>query len=421
MAVPRRSRASRKRSARNLPPAGSPDPSCTMSRYGPTRAATIPVPVTVTSARSLGVEDAFVLLYAGNLGYTQGLDTLLEACARLRDLPGFHCLVAGSGTAEEELEALAASLSLRNLTFLGRRPPAEMGRLMSIGDLHLVSLNDHPLASMTMPSKLLSTLASGRPVLAVATGETARIVREAGAGWTVAPGDCDGLVDALRHAYSVGREGTKPLGCRPYYRESCPLNAGSTKIETLLHGAGLVTALPTDVAVSRESVDDALSGATVLVTGGTGSFGTTLTRKMLDGNCGEVRILSRDEAKQDQMRLDLGDERLRFHLGDVRDPTSVEQAMAGVDYVFHAAALKQVPSCEFFPLQAVQTNVLGSSNVSNRPPGRCAPVVCLSTDKAVYPINAMGMSKALMEKTAQAFARNHRTRPPPSAWFATAT
>jgi len=160
--------------------------------------------------------------------------------------------------------------------------------------------------------------------------------------------------------------------------------------------------------VNPGSIDEALSGATVLVTGGTGSFGSTITRKMLTGDCAEVRILSRDEAKQDQMRHDLADERLRFHLGDVRDPVSVEQAMAGVDYVFHAAALKQVPSCEFFPLQAVQTNVLGSSNVieaAHRAGVRT--VVCLSTDKAVYPINAMGMSKALMEKTAQAFARNH--------------
>jgi colanic acid biosynthesis glycosyl transferase WcaI len=187
-------------------------------------------------ARSLGVEDAFVLLYAGNLGYTQGLDGLLEACARLRDLPRFHCLVVGSGTAEGELRARAASLSLQNLTFLGRRPPAEMGMLMSIGDLHLVSLSDHPLASMTMPSKLLTTLASGRPVLAVAVGETARIVREAGAGWTVAPGDGEGLVDALRHAHSVGRAGTDQLGAagRRYYERELSTERGVDKIESLL-------------------------------------------------------------------------------------------------------------------------------------------------------------------------------------------
>lgn len=156
----------------------------------------------------------------------------------------------------------------------------------------------------------------------------------------------------------------------------------------------------------------AMSGSTVLVTGGTGSFGSTLARKLLAGEVGEVRIFSRDEAKQDQMRHKIRDRRLRFHLGDVRDPDSVAEVMVGVDYVFHAAALKQVPSCEFFPLQAVKTNVLGSSNVieaAHRAGVR--KVVCLSTDKAVYPINAMGMSKALMEKTAQAFARNHPGSP----------
>jgi len=187
-------------------------------------------------ARALGVDDAFVLLYAGNLGYTQGLDALLDACAQLRDLPGFHCLIAGSGTAEEALRARAASLSLRNLTFLGRRPPAEMGALMSIGDLHLVSLNDHPLASMTLPSKLLATLASARPVLAVATGETARVVRDASAGWTVAPGDSEGLVDALRQAHAVGRAGTDRLGAAAhrYYRRELSTERGVDAIETLL-------------------------------------------------------------------------------------------------------------------------------------------------------------------------------------------
>lgn len=148
--------------------------------------------------------------------------------------------------------------------------------------------------------------------------------------------------------------------------------------------------------------------AVVLITGGTGSFGSTVTRKLLTGEVGEVRILSRDEAKQDDMRRWLGDSRARFYVGDVRDPGSVADAMAGVDHVFHAAALKQVPSCEFFPLQAVATNVQGSANViqaAHR--AGVKSVVCLSTDKAVYPINAMGMSKAMMEKVAQAFARNH--------------
>jgi UDP-N-acetylglucosamine 4,6-dehydratase/5-epimerase len=155
-------------------------------------------------------------------------------------------------------------------------------------------------------------------------------------------------------------------------------------------------------------VSDQLSGASVLITGGTGSFGTTMVRRLLTGDCGEVRILSRDEAKQEDMRRRMPDSRLRFHLGDVRDPDAVRRACRDVDYVFHAAALKQVPSCEFFPLEAVRTNVLGSANVieAARTTG-VRTVVCLSTDKAVYPVNAMGMSKALMEKLAQSSSRHH--------------
>jgi UDP-N-acetylglucosamine 4,6-dehydratase len=151
-----------------------------------------------------------------------------------------------------------------------------------------------------------------------------------------------------------------------------------------------------------------LSGSTVLVTGGTGSFGSTMVRHLLTKNVSEVRILSRDEAKQDDMRRSLSDARSRFYLGDVRDYSSVADAMRGVNLVFHAAALKQVPSCEFFPAQAVLTNVNGSANVIEAAGAAgVGSVVCLSTDKAVYPVNTMGMTKALMEKTAQAFARNN--------------
>lgn len=151
-----------------------------------------------------------------------------------------------------------------------------------------------------------------------------------------------------------------------------------------------------------------LSSATVTITGGTGSFGKTMARHLLDRDAAEVHILSRDEAKQDQMRKDFGDDRLKFYLGDVRDVDSVAAAVRGSDFVFHAAALKQVPSCEFFPQQAVKTNVQGSHNVIEASAAAgVRTVVCLSTDKAVYPVNAMGMSKALMEKTAQAYARNN--------------
>jgi UDP-N-acetylglucosamine 4,6-dehydratase len=151
-----------------------------------------------------------------------------------------------------------------------------------------------------------------------------------------------------------------------------------------------------------------LQDATVTITGGTGSFGSTMTKYLLSKGVAQVRILSRDETKQDEMRRSFSHPDLRFFLGDVRDGESLRPALSGSDFVFHAAALKQVPSCEFFPQQAVQTNVLGSHNVIEES-SRCGvrSVVCLSTDKAVYPINAMGMSKALMEKTAMAFARHN--------------
>lgn len=151
-----------------------------------------------------------------------------------------------------------------------------------------------------------------------------------------------------------------------------------------------------------------LSGAVVTITGGTGSFGSTMAKNLLQKDVAEVRIFSRDEAKQDAMRHSIPDERLQFLLGDVRDKLSVDRALRGATHVFHAAALKQVPSAEFFPLEAVKTNIEGSANVvRSAVENDVRKLVCLSTDKAVYPINAMGMSKALMEKTAQAFAREY--------------
>jgi UDP-N-acetylglucosamine 4,6-dehydratase len=144
----------------------------------------------------------------------------------------------------------------------------------------------------------------------------------------------------------------------------------------------------------------------LLITGGTGSFGNTVLRRFLETNVREIRIFSRDEKKQEEMRIALNNPKLRFYIGDVRNYDSLFQALKGVDYVFHAAALKQVPSCEFYPLEAVRTNVLGSENVMASAIARgVSRVVMLSTDKAVYPINAMGISKAMMEKFMVAKAR----------------
>ncbi len=145
----------------------------------------------------------------------------------------------------------------------------------------------------------------------------------------------------------------------------------------------------------------------LLITGGTGSFGNAVLRGFLNTDIKEIRIFSRDEKKQDDMRKTYNNDKLKFYLGDVRDVNSVKDAVRGVDFIFHAAALKQVPSCEFYPMQAVQTNIVGTENVLNAAiEAKVKKVIVLSTDKAVYPINAMGVSKAMMERVAVAKSRN---------------
>ena len=146
---------------------------------------------------------------------------------------------------------------------------------------------------------------------------------------------------------------------------------------------------------------------TLLITGGTGSFGNAVLKQFIKSDIGEIRIFSRDEKKQDDMRKRFNNPKLKFYIGDVRDYTSILNATRGVDFIFHAAALKQVPSCEFHPMEAVRTNVLGTENVLEAAiVNNVSRVVCLSTDKAVYPINAMGISKAMMEKVMVAKSRN---------------
>jgi UDP-N-acetylglucosamine 4,6-dehydratase/5-epimerase len=145
------------------------------------------------------------------------------------------------------------------------------------------------------------------------------------------------------------------------------------------------------------------NGKTLLITGGTGSFGNAVLKRFLHSDLKEIRIFSRDEKKQDDMRNELKSSKVKFYIGDVRDPSSLSYAMNGVDYVFHAAALKQVPSCEFYPVEALKTNSMGAENVLTAAiAAGVKKVICLSTDKAVYPINAMGISKAMMEKIAVA-------------------
>jgi len=149
------------------------------------------------------------------------------------------------------------------------------------------------------------------------------------------------------------------------------------------------------------------NGEKILITGGTGSFGNAVLERFLDSEISEIRILSRDEKKQHDMRIKYNNNKIKFYIGDVRNPESLRDAIRGVDYVFHAAALKQVPSCEFFPMEAVNTNVIGTNNMLTLAiEYDVKKVVCLSTDKAAYPINAMGISKAMMEKVFVAKSRN---------------
>lgn len=150
---------------------------------------------------------------------------------------------------------------------------------------------------------------------------------------------------------------------------------------------------------------------TLLITGGTGSFGNAVLKRFMNTDIKEIRIFSRDEKKQEDMRISLRNDKVKFYLGDARDFRSIDNAMEGVDYIFHAAALKQVPSCEFYPMEAVRTNILGTENVLEAAiKHRIEKIICLGTDKAVYPINAMGISKAMMEKVAISKARLH-TKP----------
>jgi UDP-N-acetylglucosamine 4,6-dehydratase/5-epimerase len=150
-----------------------------------------------------------------------------------------------------------------------------------------------------------------------------------------------------------------------------------------------------------------LTDKVLLITGGTGSFGSTILKKFQNIDFKEIRVFSRDEKKQHDLRTEINNPKVTFHLGDVRDPQSVDNVVRGVDYIFHAAALKQVPACEFFPIEATKTNVIGTNNVLSAAISHgVKKVICLSTDKAAYPINAMGISKALMEKVAIANSRN---------------
>jgi glycosyltransferase involved in cell wall biosynthesis len=192
-------------------------------------------------AADLGVKDKFVLLYVGAIGEPQGLDPLIEACGQLTDEPYFHCLIAGSGVAEPRLRARAQDLGLTNVSFLGRWPITDITRLMSIGDVHLVSLRRNALAELAMPSKVPATLACGRPVIIAAEGEAAGVVSRSGAGWACTPGDQHELEAAIREAVGGGACGLHAMGlrARETYEAEFAVDIGVDRVEQLLAGGNL--------------------------------------------------------------------------------------------------------------------------------------------------------------------------------------
>jgi len=195
-----------------------------------------PRPYDQELADDLSVTDGFTLLYAGTLGGAQGLEHLLDVCHRVRDLSGLKVLIAGWGTADLQLRRQAETMELKNVRFLGQWPAEDMGRLLSISDLNLVSLSDNPLASVTLPSKLPAIMASGHAVLAWASGEVARIVKESGGGIVVEPENITGLEQAIREAYASGKESMARMGGMgsTYYHRYLSLNKSVDAVENLL-------------------------------------------------------------------------------------------------------------------------------------------------------------------------------------------
>lgn len=197
-----------------------------------------PVPRDEALAAELGVAGKTVLLYAGAIGEPQGLDVLIEACSILMEKPRFHCIIAGSGIAEERLRAVAGRRKLTNVTFIGRWPIRDMTRLMSVGDVHLVSLRSDPLAQVAMPSKLPATMACGKPIIVAALGDAADVVRRAEAGWTCLPGDAGELAAAIRASLAAGETALVAMGRRgrQAYETEFAMNAVVGRLERLLSG-----------------------------------------------------------------------------------------------------------------------------------------------------------------------------------------
>ena len=295
--------------------------------------------------------DDFVVMYAGNHGAAQALSTAGRGFRALPDSDRCHLVLLGDGVEKAPLETRAGDCPRRDALRGAGQPRESMGSLMRAADVSWCRWRTIRCSPVTMPSKVQAVLAAGHPVLVSASGDVARVVRDSGGRHRgAARGRPPALADAVRTLRRCRRVGLRDAGSAW---------ARTTTSTTCREAVGATATRPSSQLCSRHRTRSVTSHARrdspvtdagpVLVTGGTGSFGSTMVRRLLMTGVEQVRILSRDEAKQDAMRRDLADGRVKFHVGDVRDPRSVEDAMRRGRHVFHAAALKQVPSCEFFP------------------------------------------------------------------------
>ncbi len=330
--------------------------------------------------------DCTVFIYGGNLGKPQGIDFLIECLKFNKENNQVYFVIAGSGTEFNRLKTFLNTEKLTNAQLFAQLPKEDYEVLANSCDVGLIFL-DKRFTIPNFPSRLLSYMQASMPVLAATDINTdiGKVIEKGGFGLWCESSDVEQFHKRVDRLCDKNIRKQMGVNARRYLEDNY----------TAKHSYEIIMSHFNYMKRGKSMFKD----KTLLITGGTGSFGNAVMQRFLDTGIKEIRIFSRDEKKQDDMRKQYKNDKLKFYIGDVRDLASVKNAMHGVDYIFHAAALKQVPSCEFFPLEAVNTNVLGTDNVLTAAiEYGVKKVICLSTDKAAYPINAMGISKAMMEK-----------------------
>jgi len=339
--------------------------------------------------------DAKLFIYGGNLGKPQGIDFLLKALTSMKFRKDLYFLIIGSGTEFKKIEVYLNVNNFQNVKLINYLPKDEYDAILQNADVGLIFL-DERFTIPNIPSRLTAYMEFAKPILIVTDANTDldKIIFDAKCGFWTKAGDLESFKLVVQEISELKDE-LVTMG-----------NNGRLYLEDNFHVSDSYKIIMSHFENEKGS-EIMFREKILLITGGTGSFGHAVLNRFLNTDIKEIRIFSRDEKKQEDMRKNINNVKVKYYIGDVRDINSIHPAMVGVDYVFHAAALKQVPSCEFFPLEAVKTNVLGTENVLNSAIlHNVKKVICLSTDKAVYPINAMGISKAMMEKVIVAKSRS---------------